>query len=177
MNTVTQNKTLQLNKLSDKTQTKKFTKKRIVFASLFVLTLVNIGVLFISDNSLFNKTLIGLIATTCILHYVLMWINTLKSLKEESSKARYKNVLVGVLKLPYTTIKFTFKAIKKIISKTFSFGFDLADSCVDEMVESSRHKHMYDPSFIAADGIGGLSSFYIDSDGTYRELGTGKILY
>ncbi|WP_270974509.1 hypothetical protein [Campylobacter helveticus] len=76
---------------------KKFTKKHIVFASLFTLILINIAILFVSDNNLFNKSLIGLIVTTCVLYYVLMWINTLKSLKEESLKINGKSFIISII--------------------------------------------------------------------------------
>lgn len=76
---------------------KKFTKKKIIFAILFVLILVNIGILFINKNDIFVKTLMGLVSGTCLLYYILIWIDTLKSLKDETSKINRKSFFVGIM--------------------------------------------------------------------------------
>ncbi|HEB7716914.1 TPA: hypothetical protein RZJ41_001028 [Campylobacter coli] len=90
-------------------------KLKIIFAVLFVLILANIGILFISKNEIFTKTLIGLIAIAFILYYALAWIKTIKSIKKDSSKSGVKNLFIGILKLPYELVKVVLKIIKKNI--------------------------------------------------------------
>lgn len=89
-------------------------KLKIIFTVLFVLILANIGILFISKNEIFTKTLIGLIAIAFILYYALAWIKTIKSIKKDSSKSGVKNLFIGILKLPYELVKILFK-LPKII--------------------------------------------------------------
>ncbi|HEC1777199.1 hypothetical protein L8U98_08035 [Campylobacter sp. RKI_CA19_01128] len=85
----------------------KNTKLKITFVVLFGLILINIGILFISKNEIFTKTLIGLIATTFILYYVLAWINTIKSIKDNKYiKPAFKDILFSILKSPYYIIRF-----------------------------------------------------------------------
>ncbi|EAJ0057506.1 hypothetical protein CK590_06180 [Campylobacter jejuni] len=127
-------------------------KLKITFIVFLVLILTNIGILFISKNEIFTKTLIGLITTAFILYYALAWIKTIKSIKKDSSKSGVKNLFIGILKLPYELVK----VVLKIIKKTFSFFFGLIDAWVDDTVKSRNNKHMYDPSFINAEGIGEL---------------------
>ncbi|EAM0968246.1 hypothetical protein ACISN4_08225, partial [Campylobacter jejuni] len=93
-----------------------------------------IGILFISKNEIFTKTLIGLIATAFILYYALAWIKTIKSIKKDSSKSGVKNLFIGILKLPYELVK----VVLKIIKKTFSFFFGLIDAWVDDTVKSRK---------------------------------------
>ncbi|HEH5121218.1 TPA: hypothetical protein SG786_001534 [Campylobacter coli] len=110
-------------------------KLKIIFAVLFVLILANIGILFISKNEIFTKTLIGLIAIAFILYYALAWIKTIKSIKKDSSKSGVKNLFIGILKLPYELVKVVLKIIKKI----FSFFFGLIDAWVDDTVRSRNN--------------------------------------
>ncbi|EHD2720714.1 TPA: hypothetical protein RZJ77_001510 [Campylobacter coli] len=109
-------------------------KLKIIFAVLFVLILANIGILFISKNEIFTKTLIGLIAIAFILYYTLAWIKTIKNIKKDSSKSGVKNLFIGILKLPYEIVKVVLKIIKKI----FSFFFGLIDAWVDDTVKSRK---------------------------------------
>ncbi|EAK0374012.1 hypothetical protein YO71_08650 [Campylobacter jejuni] len=109
-------------------------KLKITFIVFLVLILTNIGILFISKNEIFTKTLIGLIATAFILYYALAWIKTIKSIKKDSSKSGVKNLFIGILKLPYELVK----VVLKIIKKTFSFFFGLIDACVDDTVKSRK---------------------------------------
>ncbi|MCW1351550.1 hypothetical protein OLP50_07840 [Campylobacter jejuni] len=88
-------------------------KLKITFIVFLVLILTNIGILFISKNEIFTKTLIGLIATAFILYYALAWIKTIKSIKKDSSKSGVKNLFIGILKLPYELVKVVLKIIKK----------------------------------------------------------------
>ncbi|EAJ2408752.1 hypothetical protein FPN63_09150 [Campylobacter jejuni] len=127
-------------------------KLKITFIVFLVLILTNIGILFISKNEIFTKTLIGLIATAFILYYALAWIKTIKSIKKDSSKSGVKNLFIGILKLPYELVK----VVLKIIKKTFSFFFGLIDAWVDDTVESMNDEHMFNPSFIGSDSIGEL---------------------
>ncbi|EAK4034065.1 hypothetical protein OLP57_04845 [Campylobacter jejuni] len=108
-------------------------KLKITFIVFLVLILTNIGILFISKNEIFTKTLIGLIATAFILYYALAWIKTIKSIKKDSSKSGVKNLFIGILKLPYELVK----VVLKIIKKTFSFFFGLIDVWVDDTINDS----------------------------------------
>ncbi|HEB9336954.1 TPA: hypothetical protein RZK36_001738 [Campylobacter coli] len=117
-------------------------KLKIIFAVLFVLILANIGILFISKNEIFTKTLIGLIAIAFILYYALAWIKTIKSIKKDSSKSGVKNLFIGILKLPYELVK----VVLKIIKKTFSFFFGLIDAWVDDTVRTRKVLDEFDSS-------------------------------
>lgn len=110
-------------------------KLKITFIVFLVLILTNIGILFISKNEIFTKTLIGLIATAFILYYALAWIKTIKSIKKDGSKSGIKNLFIGILKLPYELVK----VVLKIIKKTFSFFFGLIDAWVDDTVKSRNN--------------------------------------
>ncbi|ECL3346667.1 TPA: hypothetical protein SAL96_000959 [Campylobacter jejuni] len=90
-------------------------KLKITFIVFLVLILTNIGILFISKNEIFTKTLIGLIATAFILYYALAWIKTIKSIKKDSSKSGVKNLFIGILKLPYELVKVVFRVPKMIL--------------------------------------------------------------
>ncbi|EAH7655288.1 hypothetical protein EJ651_08125 [Campylobacter coli] len=98
-------------------------KLKIIFAVLFVLILANIGILFISKNEIFTKTLIGLIAIAFVLYYALAWIKTIKNIKKDSSKSGVKNLFIGILKLPYELAKILFK-LPKIIFMAILTEFD-----------------------------------------------------
>ncbi|WP_257928742.1 putative membrane protein [Campylobacter lari] len=125
---------------------RKNAKSKIAFVVLFGLILINIGILFISKNEIFTKTLIGLIAITFILHYVLSWINTIKSIKDNKYiKPTFKDILFSILKSPYCIIRFF------LIGRIKYLGNQTEDT-----VELKNNKHMYDPSFLNAEGIGEL---------------------
>ncbi len=109
-------------------------KLKITFIVFLVLILANIGILFISKNEIFTKTLVGLIAITFILYYALAWIKTIKNIKKDSSKSGVKNLFIGILKLPYELVK----VVLKIVKKTFSFFFGLIDAWVDDTVKSRK---------------------------------------
>ncbi|HEB9432578.1 TPA: hypothetical protein RZK50_001784 [Campylobacter coli] len=117
-------------------------KLKITFIVFLVLILANIGILFISKNEIFTKTLIGLIAIAFILYYVLAWIKTIKSIKKDSSKSGVKNLFIGILKLPYELVKVVLKIIKKI----FSFFFGLIDAWVDDTVRTRKVLDEFDSS-------------------------------
>ncbi|XAK35067.1 hypothetical protein AAID95_04610 [Campylobacter coli] len=99
-------------------------KLKITFIVFLVLILTNIGILFISKNEIFTKTLVGLIAIAFILYYALAWIKTIKNIKKDSSKSGVKNLFIGILKLPYELVKILFKLPKIIFMAIFTeFGY------------------------------------------------------